>query len=88
MSNSILDAMLADHRVLTYEEAVTVAKALDILEKHAEGIQHHTAHPQAAQAANIVRRMAFPVGQLLESLLDTGMVAPAGYVPGKLPGTE
>lgn len=77
-----LDAMLADHRALTHEEALTVARALDIMEKHAEGVRTYMRHPKAGQAADIVLRATVPVGLILSSLLDSRLVAPRGYVPG------
>jgi len=76
-----LDTMLADHRVLSYEEAMAVAKALEIMERHAEGVRNHLRHPQAAHCADIVLRAIFPMGQILEALIETHMIAPAGYVP-------
>ena len=82
MSDPQLDAMLADHRVLSFEEAMAVAKALDIMEKHAEGVRNHLNHPQAAHCADIVLRSIYPVGRILETLIETHMIAPAGYVPG------
>lgn len=80
--SALIDEMLADHRILTNEEALKVTEALQILGRHAKGIRGHTSHPQAGQAADIVERIAYPVAQLLESMLDNGMIAPAGYVPG------
>ena len=77
-----LDTMLADHRVLSYDEAMTVAKALEIMERHAEGVRNHVRHPQAAHCADIVLRSIYPVGRILETLIETHMIAPAGYVPG------
>lgn len=82
MSDPQLDAMLADHRVLSFEEAMAVAKALDIMEKHAEGVRNHLNHPQAAHCADIVLRAIYPVGRILETLIETHMIAPAGYTPG------
>lgn len=79
MSRAQLDAALADHRVLTHEEALTVAKALDILERHAEGIRNHTGHPQAGFAADTILKCLVPIGGLLTALMDTGMIAPRGY---------
>ena len=77
-----LDAALADHRVLSHTEAMTVAVALDILEKHSKGIRHTGNHPDKEQAADVIDRIINPVGHLLEMMLQSGMVAPAGYVPG------
>lgn len=77
-----LDAMLADHRVLSYAEAMTVAQALDIMEKHAEGVRNHLRHPNAPLCADIVLRAIYPMGKILEALIETNMIAPAGYVPG------
>lgn len=77
-----LDAALADHRVLTHTEAMTVAYALLILEKHAAGIRNHGVHPDSRQAADVVENITQPVAQLLDLMLQTGMVAPAGYKPG------
>lgn len=79
-----LDAALADHRVLTHDEALTLAQAVSILEQHAEGVRKNGAHPDRGQAADVIVKIAGGVGYLLQTAIMTGMIAPRGYVPGNL----
>lgn len=79
-----LDAALADHRVFTHAEALTLAQAVSIMEKHAEGIRKGGTHPDRGEAADVILKIAGGVGYMLQTAIMTGMVAPRGYVPGNL----
>lgn len=76
-----LDEALADHRVLSHDEAMVVVSALQIMDRHAQGVRN-MAHPDAGQAADVVSEATFTLSLILQALVDTGMIAPAGYTPG------
>lgn len=79
-----LDAALADHRVFTHAEALALAQAVSILERHAKGIRENADHLDRGGAADVIQKIAGGVGYVLQTALMTGMIAPRGYVPGNL----